>query len=90
MGRLTGRLVLGERVIYRRIVAVFDDPAPGHPRTGSFEVLEGMAPFLSTVNPYRLALDDGRSEEVYITGTRPGATADATAFVFRLSTKGGG
>jgi hypothetical protein len=89
MGRLTGRLVVGERVIYRRIVAVFDDPAPGRPRTGYFEVLEGMVPFLSTVRPYRLALDDGRSEEVYITGTWPGATADVTAFAFRLSTRGG-
>ena len=67
MGCLTGRLVVGERVIYRRLVAVFDDPTPGRPRTGYFEVLEGMAPFLSTVSPYRLALDDGRSQEVYIT-----------------------
>jgi hypothetical protein len=90
MGRLTGRLVIGERVVYRRLVAVFDDPTPGRARTGYFEVLEGMAPFLSTVHPYRLTLDDGRSEDVYITGTRPGATAEVTAFAFRLSTRGGG
>jgi hypothetical protein len=90
MGPLIGRLVVGERVIYRRIVAVFDDPAPGRPRTGNFEVLEGTVPFLSTSSPYRLVLDDGQSQDVYITGTRPGARADVAAFTFRLSARGGG
>jgi hypothetical protein len=86
MGRVPGRLVIGERVVYRRIVAAFDDPAVSLERTGFFEVVEGMAAFLSTVHPYRLALDGGRREEVYISGARPSGSGDVTDFGFRLST----
>lgn len=83
MQHLLGQLIAGDRVVFRRIAAVFDAPIPGRSRTGHFEVQEGSTPFLSTTRAYRIALDDGQSEEVHVTGTWPGAAAGVAAFTFR-------
>ncbi len=88
MQRLSGQLIAGERVVFRKINAVLEEPIPGRSRTGYFEVQEGSAPFLSTTRTYRITLDDGQSEEIHVTGTWPGAPAGVAAFTFRVCREG--
>ena len=88
MQRLSGQLNAGERVVFRSTDAVFEEPIPGRPRTGHFEVLEGSVPFLSIVRTYRIALEDGHSEEIHVTGIWAGAEASLAAFAFRAGGEG--
>jgi hypothetical protein len=64
------------------VSVVFDDGGPRGSRIGHLEVHEGRAPMLATNRPYRLALENGRAEEIYITGLCQGKTDGVTTLAF--------
>ena len=71
-----GKLLDGERVLFRRVSGEYEEDDGQGVRCGRLEVHEGSAPMLATRRLYRLVRDDGRSEEIFITGLhragRPG------------------
>jgi hypothetical protein len=78
-----GKLLIGERVLFRRVSGVYEEDDGRGVRSGHLEVHEGSTPMLMTNRPYHLALDDGRNEEIYITGLRQSGTAGVTMLAFR-------
>jgi hypothetical protein len=80
-----GKLLDGERVLFGRVSGVFEEEDGRGVRSGHLEVHDGPALMLVTSRPYRLVRDDGRSEEIFITGLRQSGTAGITRLVFRAS-----
>jgi hypothetical protein len=83
--RLHGKLCDGERVLFGRVSVAFEGRDERGNRLGRLEVHEGSAPFLVISRPYRLALDDGRTEEVFITGLRQSGLAGIIILTMRTS-----
>ena len=80
-----GKLLDGERVLFRRVSGVYEEDDGQGVRCGRLEVHEGSAPMLATRRPYRLVRDDGRSEEIFITGLRQSGTAGILMLAFRAA-----
>jgi len=83
MHSFQGKLLIGERVLFKRVSGVYEEDDGRGVRSGHLEVHEGSTPMLMTNRPYHLALDDGRNEEIYITGLRQSGTAGVTMLAFR-------
>jgi hypothetical protein len=84
MERFQGKLLDGERLLFGPVSGVFEEETHRGARFGLLEVHEGSAPLLATHRPYRLILDDGRAEEIFITGLRQSGTAGVTTLAFQV------
>jgi hypothetical protein len=78
-----GKLLDGERVVFRRVSGVYEEEDERGVRCGHLEVHDGPALMLGTDRPYRLVRDDGRAGEIFITGLRQSGTAGITRLAFR-------
>lgn len=83
MQEFHGNLLDGERVLFRRVSGVFEEEDRQGVRSGRLEAHEGTTTMLRTSRPYRLALDDGRSEEIYVTDLRQSGTAGVAVLAFK-------
>lgn len=83
MDSFHGKLLDGERVVFSRVSGVYEGKDARGRRCGQLEVHEGSTPMLRTSRAYRLSLDDGRSEDIMITGLRQSGTAGITLLAFQ-------
>lgn len=83
MERFHGRLLEGERVLFGRVSGVYEERDDRGDRLGHLEIHEGSAPILDARRPYRLALENGRTDEISITGMRLSGLAGITLLAFR-------
>ncbi len=85
MERFHGKLLDGERILFERVSGQFEPGDHRGDRVGRLEVDAAGPPVLATDRPYRLALDDGRDEAIYLTGICPHDPAGPPVLAFRVS-----
>jgi hypothetical protein len=85
MERFHGKLLDGEHILFGRVSGQFEAGDHRGVRIGRLEVDEAGPPVLATNRPYRLALDDGRAEAIYLTGLCPHDPAGPPVLAFRVS-----
>ncbi len=84
MERLRGKLLDGERILFERVSAQFEAGDHRGARVGRLEVHGAAPPVVATDRPYRLALDDGRSAAIYLTGVCAEAPVGPPVLAFRV------